>query len=38
MPAMGPIACVSVQTDPNNCGGCGIVCPSGMCAMGQCGP
>jgi Bacterial Ig-like domain (group 3)/Stigma-specific protein, Stig1 len=29
--------CVDEQTDPNNCGGCGIVCSSGQtCASGAC--
>ena len=29
-------ACVNLQTDPNNCGFCGEVCPSGQCGAGIC--
>ena len=28
--------CVRIDDDPMNCGGCGIVCPSGMCTAGVC--
>jgi Cys-rich repeat protein len=29
--------CVNFQTDPHNCGGCGVACPSGMtCQNGAC--
>jgi alpha-tubulin suppressor-like RCC1 family protein len=26
----------NIQTDPNNCGGCGTVCPNGSCISGLC--
>jgi hypothetical protein len=28
--------CVDIETDPNNCGGCGNVCSSGSCNAGSC--
>lgn len=28
--------CIPVLEDPNNCGSCGNVCPSGQCIKGQC--
>lgn len=28
--------CVDFQTDPNNCGGCSIVCEGGTCNAGAC--
>jgi hypothetical protein len=28
--------CVNLQTDPNHCGYCGEVCPSGQCDTGLC--
>jgi hypothetical protein len=32
----GGTACVSFESDPNNCGGCGHSCGTGGCAEGQC--
>jgi hypothetical protein len=29
-------SCVDINTDSNNCGSCGNVCPSGTCVGGQC--
>ena len=31
------LRCVDVQTDPENCGACGVVCMQGGCAGGVCG-
>jgi len=28
--------CQDILSDPNNCGGCGVTCPSGVCKNGQC--
>jgi hypothetical protein len=39
-PSIGqcPSTCLNIQTDPNNCGCCGTVCPSGViCSGGKCG-
>ncbi len=30
--------CVDPAADPNNCGGCGVRCPSGVCVNGLCSP
>lgn len=30
--------CVATDFDPLHCGECGLVCPSGMCAAGNCVP
>ncbi len=30
-------SCTNTNTDPNNCGGCGTVCSSGVCIGGSCG-
>lgn len=32
------VACRDVVNDPNNCGGCGVTCPSGMCREARCVP
>jgi stigma-specific protein Stig1 len=29
-------ACVDLASDPRNCGACGMICPIGTCARGQC--
>ncbi|MEZ4365307.1 MAG: hypothetical protein R2939_03345 [Kofleriaceae bacterium] len=28
--------CIDTSADPANCGGCGVICPSGICAAGAC--
>jgi hypothetical protein len=28
--------CVNTAKDPDNCGGCGVICPSGRCHKGEC--
>ncbi|HXX70415.1 MAG TPA: hypothetical protein VEK07_24755 [Polyangiaceae bacterium] len=28
--------CVDLETDPENCGSCGLTCATGVCEMGQC--
>jgi len=32
------LTCVSLSSDPLNCGSCGVVCPSGECVGGCCTP
>ena len=32
----GTSKCVDLQTDANNCGSCGTVCPGGVCKAGHC--
>lgn len=34
--AGGGASCVNTISDPRNCGGCGISCPSGVCISGAC--
>ena len=35
-PQLCGLACTATQTDANNCGTCGNVCPSGICTNGAC--
>ncbi len=30
------VGCVNTWRDPNNCGGCGVTCASGVCIAGKC--
>lgn len=32
----GPVCSADLQTDPDNCGACGVVCASGICIDGAC--
>jgi hypothetical protein len=36
--AAGDAGCPNIESDPNNCGGCGVVCASRLCIAGSCFP